>query len=436
MTGLRLDVAIDRLMRELDELAAFSDATRPAVTRIVYSGADLAARAFLQTLFTDAGLSVRVDSLGNTFARWDGERPDLPAVATGSHIDAIPHSGRFDGTVGVLGALEAVRALKRAGFHPLRPIEILLFTSEEPTRFGIGCLGSRGLCGSLTAPALAALTDSPGNTLEAIRRAAGFQGELADVPLPAGHYAAFVELHIEQGPILERTGTAIGIVSAIAAPAALRVTWEGEGGHAGAVLMAGRKDALCAAAETVLAVESSAISIGSADTVATTGVCRIHPGAINSIPDRVTLEIDIRDIDLEPRDQVIAAIGRAIGEIAARRGVAATVECLSADPPARSSALVVDAIASACEELGHSSLSMISRAYHDTLFMARVAPAGMIFIPCKGGISHRPDESVEPADLARGVSVLALVLARLSTSADPVQEAGGVSRESVPVIKP
>ena len=134
----------------------------------------------------------------------------------------------------------------------------------------------------------------------------------------------------------------------------------------------------------------------------------MHPGAINSIPDRVTLEIDVRDIDLEPRDRVIAAIGRAVGEIAARRGVAAIVECLNADPPARSSALVVEAIRSACEEAGLSSLPMISRAYHDSLFMARVAPAGMIFIPCKGGISHRPDESVEPADLARGVLVLAL----------------------------
>ena len=151
MTGLRLQVQIDRLMAELGELAVHSDAPSPAVTRIVYSGADLAARAFLKKLFKDAGLSVREDAIGNTFARWDGERPDLPAVATGSHIDAIPDSGRFDGTVGVLGALEAVRALARAGFRPVRPIEILLFTSEEPTRFGIGCLGSRGLCGSLTA---------------------------------------------------------------------------------------------------------------------------------------------------------------------------------------------------------------------------------------------------------------------------------------------
>jgi N-carbamoyl-L-amino-acid hydrolase len=186
--------------------------------------------------------------------------------------------------------------------------------------------------------------------------------------------------------------------------------------------MAGRRDALCAAAEAVLAVEDAANSSGSLDTVATTGVCQVHPGAINSIPERVTLLIDVRDVDLEPRDRVIAAMGQSFGEIAARRGVAATVQCLTADPPARSSDLVVEAIRFACDAAGLSSLNMISRAYHDTLFMARVAPSGMIFVPCRGGVSHRPDESVEAADLARGVKVLALTLARLSTSLDLAQD--------------
>jgi N-carbamoyl-L-amino-acid hydrolase len=428
-------VDIDRLMTELEELASFSDAPSPAVTRVVYSSADVAARTLVKRLFSDAGLSVREDALGNTFARWEAA-PGLAAVATGSHIDAIPHSGRFDGTVGVLGAVEAVRALARGGFRPNRRIEIVMFTSEEPTRFGIGCLGSRGLCGSLAAPALSALKDVEGNTLDALRRAAGFAGELSEIQLPEDHYAAFVELHIEQGSVLERSGTPIGIVTAIAAPAALRVTWEGEGGHAGAVLMRGRRDALCAAAEAVLAVEDSALSLGSPDTVATTGICRVHPGAINSIPDRVTLEIDVRDIDLEPRDRVIAAIGRAAGEIAGRRGVTAIVECLSADPPARCAVSVVDAIRSACEELGLASLPMISRAYHDSLFMARVAPSAMIFVPCKSGISHRPDEFCAPEDIARGVKVLARTLERLSSAETSVHNTREGSRESVPVIVP
>jgi N-carbamoyl-L-amino-acid hydrolase len=414
MTLPRPEVDIGRVMAGLEALARASEAEPPAVTRILYTEADRAGRALIKGLCAEAGLALREDPIGNTFARWEGSRPELPAVGTGSHIDAIPHSGRFDGTVGVLGALEAIRALKRAGFRPERSIELLMFTAEEPTRFGIGCLGSRALCGALTAEAMAALRDSAGRGLDELRRGAGFTGDLADVRLAAGYYAAFIELHIEQGPILEREGIPIGIVSAIASPAALRVTWEGEGGHAGAVLMPGRRDALCAAAEAVLAVEDAARSVGGADSVATTGVCRVHPGAINSIPDRVVLEIDIRDIDLETRDRVVAAVRRAIDEIATRRGVQARVEPLNADPPAALAVTVREAIRAACEALCLASRPMISRAYHDALFMARLAPTGMIFIPCRGGISHRPEESSAPEEISRGIEVLALVLARLA----------------------
>ena len=197
-----------------------------------------------------------------------------------------------------------------------------MFTSEEPTRFGIGCLGSRALCGAAVERWPRCRTRKAA-AFDEVRREAGCTGDLAEVRLPEGYYSAFVELHIEQGPILERERIPIGMVTAIAAPAALRVTWQGEGGHAGAVLMPGRRDALCAAAEAVLAVEAAAPAGGSADTVATTGVCRVHPGAINSIPDRVTLEIDIRDIDLGTRDRVVAEVRRAIDEIAGRRGVRA-----------------------------------------------------------------------------------------------------------------
>ncbi len=203
----------------------------------------------------------------------------------------------------------------------------------------------------------------------------------------------------------------------------MRVTWEGEGGHAGAVLMPGRRDALCAAAEAVLAVEAAAAAGGSPDTVATTGVCRVHPGAINSIPDRVTLEIDVRDIDLTARDRAVAAVRKSIDEIAVRRRVNALVDSLNADPPAAMAGAVIEAIGAACAALGLASRPMISRAYHDSLFMARIAPTGMIFIPCKGGISHRPEESSEPGEIARGIGVLALALAGLAAgeSDDPTR---------------
>src|SRR5205823_14139772 len=182
------------------ELAAFSDAEPPAVTRVLFTNADLRARTYLKQLCADSGLVVREDPVGNLFARWVGTDPKLPAVGAGSHIDAIPHSGRSDGTVGVLGGLEAIRALQSCRFRPRRSIELLMFTSEEPTRFGIGCVGSRGLVGSLGPDALARLTDGEGQTLDELRRRAGFGGPLAAVRLPADHYVAFVELHIEQGP--------------------------------------------------------------------------------------------------------------------------------------------------------------------------------------------------------------------------------------------
>src|SRR5581483_2360683 len=284
---------------------------------------------------------LREDAVGNTFACWTGEEPDLPPVATGSHIDAIPNAGRFDGTVGVLGGLEAIRALARGGFRPRRSIELILFTSEEPTRFGIGCLGSRLLSGVLDESAGRRLTDRDGVSLDSARDLAGFTGPLSVVRLPPDAYFAFIELHIEQGPLLENRRVELGVVTAIAAPATLRLWIEGEGGHAGAVLMPDRRDALQAAAEIALAVETAALSTGAADTVATVGVCEVFPGAVNSIPSRVRLEIDVRDIDLARRDAVLQKIADAASEVSTRRRVAVRSEILNADAPAHCAPRVV-----------------------------------------------------------------------------------------------
>ena len=413
-TSIAEHVDAGRIQAELKALASWSEAEPPAVTRVVFTGHDLQARAFVKRLCAEAGLAVREDAVGNTFARWDGLRPDLPAIATGSHIDAIPGAGMFDGTVGVLGGIEAIRALKRAGFQPTRSIELILFTSEEPTRFGVGCLGSRAMAGVLGPEALAALKDGEGRTLDEVRLGAGFAGPLDSVRLPFGHFAAFVELHIEQGPLLERAGLPIGVVSAIAAPATLRIVLDGEGGHAGTVLMPDRRDPLPAAAEVILAVEGTAKGSGSPDSVATVGVCRVTPGAVNGIPSRVTLEVDIRDIDPGPRDRVVEQVREAVARVAEARGLRAEVETLNLDPPARSGPAVVLAVEASCRDLGVPYLSMVSRAYHDALFMARIAPTGMIFIPSQGGFSHRPEEYSTPEEIARGVAVLAGTLARLA----------------------
>ena len=411
---MNIQIQASQLAAELEDLAAFSATALPAVTRIVFSENDLAARHWFKALCADADLDVREDAVGNTFARWHGSDPAAGAVGTGSHIDAIPHSGRFDGTVGVLGGLEAIRALKRAGFQPRRPIEVLMFTSEEPTRFGIGCLGSRLLSGTLSGSVDETLRDSEGQSLREVRTRAGFDGALSGVALKPGYYSAFAELHIEQGPLLERREVPLGVVRAIAAPASVRVTVEGQGGHAGAVLMPDRHDAFLAGAEIALALEKAARGTGAIDSVATTGLCEVFPGAVNSIPSRVRLGMDIRDIDEARRDGMLLELEHTCARISDRRGVTVSIETINRDAPAMCDPAVVGALSAACEKHRFLFDSMVSRAYHDSLFMSRVCPAAMLFIPCRNGVSHRPDEYATPEDIARGALVLAEALATLA----------------------
>jgi len=412
--GIHPKIGIDALLAELTALAQISEADPPVVTRVVFGEADLRARAFVKKLCTDAGLAVHEDAIGNTFACWQGSEPELAPIGTGSHIDAIPNAGSYDGVVGVLGGLEAIRALQRIGFKPRRSIELVIFTAEEPTRFGIGCLGSRMMAHALTPSQALSLRDKQDRALEELRVQAGFTGSLESVALPAGRFHQFVELHIEQGPLLEQERIDLGIVTHIAAPASLRMVIEGEGGHAGAKLMPGRKDALTAAAELILALESAAKSTGAVDTVATVGVCEVFPGAVNSIPSRVRLETDIRDIDAARRDRVLGTLHETCAQVSSRRGIVITTELVNADPPAACDPVILAAMEAAAVESGKTCKRMVSRAYHDSLFMARIAPVAMLFIPCRGGVSHRPDEFASPEWIAGGVQVLAHTLAKLA----------------------
>ncbi len=411
---MKLAIDQDRLTSEIEALAAFSDAEPPAVTRVVFTPTERKARDWVKKQCSDAGLVLRDDAAGNTFARWVGSDPRAPAVGTGSHIDAIPNAGKYDGVVGVLGGVEAIRSLQRSQFRPRHSIELLIFTSEEPTRFGIGCIGSRLLSGTLTADDARKLTDNDGASVETVRRGAGLTGELEEVKLAKDYYKAFVELHIEQGPILEREHKPLGVVQRIAAPASLRVVIEGSGGHAGGVLMPDRNDALCAASELILALEDAARNSGAIDTVATVGICDVFPGAVNSIPARVRLSIDIRDTDLQRRDAVIGKLDATCKATSAKRQVQIHTELLNADAPAESGPAVVSALIEACRKHGFDFLTMTSRAYHDSLFMSRISPAAMLFIPCRNGYSHRPDEYSSPEDIARGALVLAETLATLA----------------------
>eukprot|EP00268_Persea_americana_P062299 TRINITY_DN79813_c1_g1_i1.p1 TRINITY_DN79813_c1_g1~~TRINITY_DN79813_c1_g1_i1.p1 ORF type:complete len:499 (+),score=115.71 TRINITY_DN79813_c1_g1_i1:188-1498(+) len=417
--SLSLSVDKDSLQKQIDELSTFSDTPAPSVTRILYSDKDVIGRRYIKNIMGLSGLSIREDAVGNIFGRWEGSEAELPPVATGSHVDAIPYSGKYDGVVGVLGALEAINALKRSGFKPKRSLEVIMFTSEEPTRFGISCLGSRLMAGSEPlVRALKETVDGQNISFFDAARSAGYskdQEDLSSVFMKKGSYSAFVELHIEQGPILEDEGVSIGIVTAIAAPASIKVDFEGNGGHAGAVLMPSRNDAGLAAAELALAVEKHVLDSGSVDTVGTVGIMELHPGAINSIPSKSHLEIDTRDIDEKRRNTVIERIHQSAIAIAKNRRVKLSdFKIVNQDPPAISDKAVIKAMEFASQQLNLSHRLMISRAYHDSLFMARISPMGMIFIPCYKGYSHKPEEYSSIEDIANGVKVLAMTMAKLS----------------------
>jgi ureidoglycolate amidohydrolase len=433
----RISVQPEAIARQIEELGDLSDTTPPAITRIIYSENDVRARDYVKGLMAKAGLTVREDAIGNIYGRLDGEDASLAPVLSGSHTDAIPLSGKYDGVLGVLGAVEALKAIKDSGVKLRRSVEALMFTSEEPTRFGLSCIGSRAMCGRLEESTLDSLTDSNGTSFLDACHSADYGKDLSTAEIlkasfvRKGDIHAFVELHIEQGPLLEADELDIGVVTAIAAPASLSIDLQGNGGHAGALLMPYRKDAGLAASEIALAVEASALDTGLIDTVATTGVMKISPGAVNSVPRQAHVGIDVRDIDEERRDAVLNRIIREAEAISNRRDVGMTYKVLNQDPPAPCADHVVDAVQSSANELGFSSMKMVSRAYHDALFMAQIAPTGMIFIPCRDGVSHRPDEYSSPKDMVNGIKTLALTMAKLAEPIGIDEEAGSDSHNEL-----
>lgn len=425
--AVELQVDGAKVVQQLTYLATFSDHPNPAVTRLVFTPNDLLARSYVKQLMTDAGLTIREDSIGNIFGRWEGSDPSAGTILTGSHCDAIPLAGMYDGTVGVIGPIESIIALKKAGYVPKHSIEVMMFTSEEPTRFGLSCSGSRAMAGVLEASVLDSKLDENSTTYLEAAQSAGYgasttQDMLDFARVEKGAISYFVELHIEQGPLLEQENLDIGVVTAIAAPAALNVEFHGDGGHGGALLMPYRNDAGLAAAELSLEVETHVLSTGAIDTVGTTGVFEIKPGAVNSVPREAYLGIDIRDIDGTRRDRVVSAVIASANKIAERRKVRHSVKIINQDPPATSDPAIVSAVNKAARTLKLSTKHMVSRAYHDSLFMARIAPIGMIFIPCRNGWSHRPDEFSSEEAISNGIKVLALTMAELSGGQFPSEK--------------
>jgi hydantoinase/carbamoylase family amidase len=405
---------VSRLNERIAELARIS-ATPPdqGVTRESYTELYDEGLRLVEGWMGEAGLTTRRDAAGNLFGRLDGGGADAPCLLVGSHLDTTLNAGPLDGVYGVLGAIEAVDRLRLSETSPGRAVEVVAITAEEP-RFSTGCLGSRALVGDMTAEVARRLTDRDGITLaEAMQTLSMDPERLPEACLPAGYSELFLELHIEQGAVLEHEGGRLGIVNAIAAPHDLRLVLTGTAAHAGTTPMRLRHDAFLGAAEIALAVEATARGSATGRTVGTVGVVRVRPGANNIVPGQVELEIDIRDTDLREREAVVAEVRSTAAAVCDRRGLALDLETIAEDVPVVCSELVQQAVAEACVECGIEGHVMTSGAYHDAMVLARTMPVGMVFVPSAGGISHHPDEYTDPADLDLGVDVLAGALRRL-----------------------
>lgn len=398
-----------RLAADLAALERFTRPDRP-YTRRAFSDEDRAARAWLAGRMTAAGLAVAVDAAGNQIGRRAGTRP-APPLMVGSHLDTVEAGGRFDGIAGVLAGLEVARCL--AGVPLAHPLEVVNFTCEEPSDFGLSTIGSRALAGKLDAATAARLTDRTGRTLaDAIDSVGGDGRGLERARRPPGAVARYLELHIEQAVSLDRAGVPLGVVTAIAAPSRYRASVRGRQDHAGGTPMADRRDALAAAAEIVLAVERLAREAGRG-MVGTVGTLDVHPNMVNIVPGAVDLLVDVRGIEPEAIAATLAAFEAEAAAIGARRGVAIALTPLLREQPLTIDGAMVSLLEEAAAARGVACRRVVSGASHDANHVARVCPIGLLFVPCRDGRSHCPEEWAEVGHLAAAAGVLLEALLRL-----------------------
>lgn len=395
----------DAIAADVTALARVTEPGMPGWTRRALGEADREGRALVARRMARAGLDVRVDGAGNIVGRRAGTVAG-PALVTGSHTDTVHGGGRFDGIVGVVGAVAAVELLAEAGVELAHDLCVVDFMGEEPNDFGLSCVGSRAITGNFGQDHLRR-TDAAGREFGAALSRAGIDPSRAlsarwgrrDVHL-------FLELHIEQGPVLEQTGQTIGVVSSVTGIRRILLTIAGRRDHSGTMPMDLRRDAACAAAEAILELERLARTGG----VGTVGRAEMEPGALNVVPDLARLWVELRSVDPDWPESVMQDLASAVEAMSARRAVTVTSEPLSAEPPTPMSTGAVKAIEGAARLLGHAAVRMPSMAGHDSVQMARLAPTGMIFVPSAGGRSHCPEELSTPDDIATGVQVLAQTL--------------------------
>lgn len=408
-------ISTTRLTKQLDDLSKITSPGQ-GITRLAFSDSDWQGRKYIMNLMQEAGLTTRIDAFGNVIGHYAGKNENLPAIMFGSHGDSVPNGGNYDGIVGILAAIETVRSMKEDNFIPKHPLEVVLFMCEESSRFSAATLGSRAMRGELSSDDLRTLHDKQGNTLFNVLKNRQLNPENITSAAYTKPLKAFLEVHIEQGKVLEHAHDTIGVVTGIAAPTRFICHLHGKADHSGATPMNLRHDGLCAAAEIILTVEEQAREYKEAPVVGTVGIADVAPGVMNVIPGEVSIGIDIRSISSKAKKFVAEQIRYTIEDVAARRGITFDIEEISNETPAVMNPQLVRLLSDICENNHIKYQQMPSGAGHDSMHWADYTPTGMIFIPCKDGISHNPAESAAIEDIATGTTILEKAVRTLASS--------------------
>jgi N-carbamoyl-L-amino-acid hydrolase len=405
-------------MRDLNAIGRIGIGNRGGVTRLVFSIKELRSRQVLIHLMRQAGLKINIDGLGNIFGRLEGRDTKAPAVLSGSHLDTVIHGGKYDGPVGVIGALEAVRTISENKIPIRSPLEVVCFVGEESSRFGFSTLGSSMVAGEIHAEDLANAVDAEGTKLADVLTSLGIaRKNLRLLARNPRTLKAYLELHIEQGPILEAIGKRIGLVTSIAAPSRFKVIFTGQADHSGTTPMEMRKDALVAAALLIEFIEKTCrkfSAMAKGRVVGTVGAMKIEPGVINAVPGKTELLVDIRAITARAKDRVARLVKSHAKEIARQRRLSVEVLTIREEDPVPLDHRLLQLTKQICEGKNIAYEIMPSGAGHDAMQMAKVTPAGMIFIPSQRGISHNPLEWTDPDDIGLGAQILMETMIRVA----------------------
>ena len=403
----------ERLVKDFEAMAQLT-APGEGINRLAFTDADWKGRQYIIDRMIDAGLSVEIDDFGNVIGYKIGKKPDLPAVMVGSHTDSVPNGGNYDGVVGVLSAIEVIRSMIDDGYEHDHTIAVVSFMCEESGRFGNATLGSKAMRGELTLQDLHHLVDKQGISLYEALKGRNLNPDGIETMAYKRPVKSFTEIHIEQGKVLEHEQKTIGIVTGIAAPERFYVTIRGNADHSGATPMNLRHDALCGASKIILGIEEIASMQEEPPVVGTVGVVEVMPGAMNVIPGAVKLGVDIRSISKVARNSVVTLVKEFIDITAEKRGLSYTIETIAQDHPVEMHPAMIREIEEAVKSVGVEYMTIPSGAGHDAMHWAEVVPTGMIFIPCRDGISHNPAEFAEMDDIVTGAAVLDKVLRKLS----------------------